>query len=286
MLGGVGPRSPTPSSRSRRRRPASGGRLRRGTRVQRWAEDSGNAALMGRELPPAETLAADQRITAWARQLKAADLDGDMDVLRARAYLDLLLGKDFRQATAGGQDDGGTGSPGGTSPGDGGSGPGGGSGPDGRGDPAPGPGASAAPGGLAGKITLTIPLGTLLGLAGLACRDPRPGTRRPLARPRPRQRRREPRRTRVRVHRRRAARATGGIRQLDTPHRRAAGPARRAGPHHHPGLRPPVGQIGRDFHQQRDTPSGGGGVKGLLNCHQHRPEPLGGLQVAQPRGIR
>ena len=61
-------------------------------RVQRWAEDSGNAALMGRELPPAEVLAADQRITAWARQLRAAGLDGDLDVLRARAYLDLLPG--------------------------------------------------------------------------------------------------------------------------------------------------------------------------------------------------
>ena len=42
----------------------------RDARVQRWAEDSGNAALMGRELPPAEVLAADQRITAWARQLR------------------------------------------------------------------------------------------------------------------------------------------------------------------------------------------------------------------------
>ena len=75
-------------------------------RVQRWAEDSGNAALMGRELPPAEVLAADQRITAWARQLRAAGLEGDMDVLRARAYLDLLLGKDSRprQETPGGQD--------------------------------------------------------------------------------------------------------------------------------------------------------------------------------------
>ena len=30
-------------------------------RVERWAEDSGNAALMGRELPPDEVLAADQR---------------------------------------------------------------------------------------------------------------------------------------------------------------------------------------------------------------------------------
>ena len=32
----------------------------RDARVERWAEDSGNAALMGRELPPAEVLAADQ----------------------------------------------------------------------------------------------------------------------------------------------------------------------------------------------------------------------------------
>jgi hypothetical protein len=33
-------------------------------RVERWAEDSGNAALAGRELPPDEVLAADERITA------------------------------------------------------------------------------------------------------------------------------------------------------------------------------------------------------------------------------
>src|SRR6478736_4602300 len=65
-------------------------------RVERWAEDSGNAALMGCELPPDEVLAADQRITAWARKLRTAGLDGDMDVLRARAFLDLLLGKDSR----------------------------------------------------------------------------------------------------------------------------------------------------------------------------------------------
>ena len=65
-------------------------------RVERWAEDSGNAALMGCELPPDEVLAADQRITAWARELRKAGLEGDMDVLRARAFLDLLLGKDSR----------------------------------------------------------------------------------------------------------------------------------------------------------------------------------------------
>src|SRR5690349_20007847 len=86
-------------------------------RVERWAEDSGNAALMGCELPPDEVLAADQRITAWAKELRQAGLEGDMDVLRARAFLDLLLGKDShpRQDTRGGED--------GTGPGSGGSGP-------------------------------------------------------------------------------------------------------------------------------------------------------------------
>src|SRR6266536_2356023 len=56
-------------------------------RVERWAEDSGNAALMGRELPPDEVLAADQRISGWAGELKRAGLDGGMDELRARAFL-------------------------------------------------------------------------------------------------------------------------------------------------------------------------------------------------------
>src|SRR5205807_7129648 len=65
-------------------------------RVERWAEDSGNAALMGRELPPDEVLACDQRITAWAGELRAAGLEGGMDELRARAFLDLVLGKDSR----------------------------------------------------------------------------------------------------------------------------------------------------------------------------------------------
>ncbi|HEX5290393.1 MAG TPA: hypothetical protein VFX25_16145, partial [Streptosporangiaceae bacterium] len=45
---------------------------------------------------PDEVLAADQRITAWARELRKAGLEGGMDVLRARAFLDLLLGKDSR----------------------------------------------------------------------------------------------------------------------------------------------------------------------------------------------
>jgi Domain of unknown function (DUF222) len=130
--------------KARRRREAAA----RDARVQRWIEDSGNAALMGRELPPAEVLAADQRITAWAKQLKAAGLDGDMDVLRARAYLDLLLGKDSRPRQDTPSD-----------PAD--------SGPDEPGTPpASGPQPGAVPAGLAGRVTLTVPVATLLDLAG------------------------------------------------------------------------------------------------------------------------
>ena len=65
-------------------------------RVERWLQDTGNAALMGCELPPAEALAADEQITARAKELRKAGLEGDMDQLRARAYLDLLLGIDSR----------------------------------------------------------------------------------------------------------------------------------------------------------------------------------------------
>jgi hypothetical protein len=103
---------------------------------------------MGRELPPDEVLAADQRITAWAGELKAAGLGGGMDELRARAYLDLLLGKDSRPRPAGAV-------------------------------PAASPAGGAAPAGFAGRVTLTVPLGTLAGgadrpgeLAGLGPVDP------------------------------------------------------------------------------------------------------------------
>ena len=51
---------------------------------------------MGRELPPDEVLACDQRICWWAGELKKAGLEGGMDELRARAFLDLVLGKDSR----------------------------------------------------------------------------------------------------------------------------------------------------------------------------------------------
>jgi hypothetical protein len=114
-----------------RKRRETGARF---ARVERWAEDSGNAALMGRELPPDEVLAADERITSWARELKAAGLDGGMDEIRARAYLDLLLGKDSRPVAS---------QPATSRPGR----------------------SSRAPAGFAGRVTLTVPLGTVTGLA-------------------------------------------------------------------------------------------------------------------------
>jgi hypothetical protein len=43
-------------------------------------------------------LACDERICWWADELKKAGLEGSMDELRARAYLDLILNKDSRPA--------------------------------------------------------------------------------------------------------------------------------------------------------------------------------------------
>ena len=133
--------------------------------MERWAEVSGNAGLAGRELPAAQVLAADQKITAWARQLEKAGLEGGMDELRARAYLDMLLGTDSRpRQDSPGRDDTGRAtrpgrrwpgarrrwgrrqpSPGGAAPG--------------------GPAAGAIPAGFAGKVNLIVPLATLLDLA-------------------------------------------------------------------------------------------------------------------------
>src|SRR6202167_985625 len=59
-------------------------------RVEVFPELSGNTHISGRELPPALALLADQNIDARARQLKAAGVPGDMDCLRALAYLEML----------------------------------------------------------------------------------------------------------------------------------------------------------------------------------------------------
>jgi hypothetical protein len=130
----------------------------RDTRVEQWAEDSGNAALAGRELPPADAIAAGQRITWWARQLRTAGVDGDLDQLRGRAFIDLLLSRDSRPAAAGGH--GGSGAQAG--PGQPGTAPSPGIG---IGiDPSPGP-IPAGSAGFAANVNLTVPLTTTLGLA-------------------------------------------------------------------------------------------------------------------------
>jgi hypothetical protein len=129
-------------------------------RVERWAEDSGNAALMGRELPPDEVLACDQRICWWAGELRKAGLEGGMDELRARAFLDLVLGKDSRPR----QD--GTAAPTADSDSRGSDSAAGGSGGSGGAQQPPGAGAAGSTaGGFAGRVTLTVPLGTAAGLA-------------------------------------------------------------------------------------------------------------------------
>src|SRR5947209_11991077 len=131
-------------AKARRRREAAA----KDARVQRWAEDSGNAALMGRELPPAEVHAADQRITAWAHELRKSGLEGSTDELRARAYLDLLLDKDSRPPVPDeGNRNTGSGSNATDSPDD------------------AGPGARLIPAGFATHGTLTVPLVTLTQLA-------------------------------------------------------------------------------------------------------------------------
>ena len=142
-------------------------------RVQRWAEDSGNAALMGRELPPAEVLAADQRITAWARRVEEGRAGGRPE-RAARPSLPGHLAGQRLQTPAKCRRQAGTAAsrgrpgdePGG--PGDrppdprGGGGPGPAS-PDGS--PAAGPRTGAVPAGFVGRINLTVPLATMLGLA-------------------------------------------------------------------------------------------------------------------------
>ncbi len=151
-----------------------------------FTEAAGTAALCGRDLPPADVLAADANLTALAHDLRKAGAAGTLDQLRARAYLHLLTGQHpdallaavttatqdgagqdsgTRDSTAGGAvgrdtrgepaDSGVAGAPGSSTPGDG--------------TPASGPG---IPGpdtpwlsvpGLRGTVHLTIPLVTWLG---------------------------------------------------------------------------------------------------------------------------
>ena len=60
--------------------------------VECWTDPEGTASLAGRYLPPAQVLAADRRLCAIATAWKKLGAEGGMDLLRAHAYLALLLG--------------------------------------------------------------------------------------------------------------------------------------------------------------------------------------------------
>jgi len=98
----------------------------RDARVEVWTEQSGTAALAGRDLPPAAALAADQRIDALARRLRAAGAAGPLGQLRAHVYTALLLGESVESLC-------------------------------------PRPSSSPSAGPLAGSVNLTMPLSSLLG---------------------------------------------------------------------------------------------------------------------------
>jgi hypothetical protein len=170
--------------------------------VSCWTGPAGTGHLEGHDLPSAQTLAADSRLTQIATAWKRQGAEGGLDLLRAHAYLALLLGNDTTTppasllppglhtgtsgtatastATGGSADPGprtsampgGTSDPGSTGP-EFPAGAGGQQVPAGLRPPGPGPGLPQGPGlsegaglpPLAGVINVTVPLATLLGLA-------------------------------------------------------------------------------------------------------------------------
>jgi hypothetical protein len=169
-----------PEAASRRRREG-----RKDARVQTWEETSGNGALAGRDLPPAEVVAADQRLTALARWLKEQGAHGTQSQLRAAVFMAVLAGRPVHTLlpgpAGGGHGSSGPagGGPGGGGPGD--AGPGGG--PGGAG-PGGGPGGAGSTGGdlagdswpdlalvppgVSGSVNLTMPLSAWLGRSEVA----------------------------------------------------------------------------------------------------------------------
>jgi Domain of unknown function (DUF222) len=81
-------------------------------RVEVRPEESGNAMIAGRELPPMAVLRMDALISARAREFKKAGVDGDMDTLRVLAFLERFgeadpLGDLAREPGGGGRGTGG-----------------------------------------------------------------------------------------------------------------------------------------------------------------------------------
>ena len=69
---------------------------RQDAHVRRFREDSGNAGMAARELPPDEVLASWQHVEQRALDLRAVGVPGTLQELRVRAYLDLLQERDSR----------------------------------------------------------------------------------------------------------------------------------------------------------------------------------------------
>ena len=61
--------------------------------VHRWDEPSGNSALAGREMTPADAITADARLTAQARWLQARGATGTLDQLRCAVFAAVLNGR-------------------------------------------------------------------------------------------------------------------------------------------------------------------------------------------------
>ena len=151
------------------RRRAEQGRAQ--ARVEAWPEGSGNAGLAGRELPAADAVAADKRITAIARALKDAGAPGTLDQLRAAVFVALLAGRDpetllptpgpgHADSRSGpDRNPAGAGLPGDGQGGSGPTGPAGAAGAGGSGGPGPG-----GLGSLTGTVHLVMPAAAWLGL--------------------------------------------------------------------------------------------------------------------------
>lgn len=65
------------------------------TRVEVWDEPSGNGVLAGRELAPADVIAADAQLTADAAWLRRHGMSGTAAELRAAAFIARLSGRDL-----------------------------------------------------------------------------------------------------------------------------------------------------------------------------------------------
>ncbi len=66
---------------------------RKDAAVHRWDEPSGNSALAGREMTPADAITADARLTAQARWLQAQGAAGTLDQLRCAVFAAVLNGR-------------------------------------------------------------------------------------------------------------------------------------------------------------------------------------------------